>query len=109
MPIPTIVDLTPDQLVKLEFEKARKKTVTGIVLEPDALLFLLLVRVSPSVTPDKHEALRLAMKALSDVEEVEQVVNHPTWPTSRLPDGLRQEATVTLNIELKKIPIPEPE
>lgn len=109
MPIRTIEDLTEDQLTELEFRKGRRKTNHDNVLVDDTLYAVLLVRLHPNVTPSNYAALQANVEAIAGFAEVDLLFSHKTRPTERLPDGRMQVAKVSLDIELKNIPEPEPE
>lgn len=77
----TISDLTAEQLLRLEFRKARKDGGRE-ELADDTTYILGLVTLHPSVTPGDYAALKAEIESITGIQNFNRLSDHHTRATT---------------------------
>ena len=76
MPIVTISDLTPEQIVQLEFRQRRGNN--RVDLEDSTKYAVVLLKLAGAVTPGDYPTLKTNIEAVTGVQEVTLLIDHET-------------------------------
>ncbi len=96
----TLIDMTPDQRLRLAVSKGLKRVVNK-TLEDGTKYAICLLKLHPTVVPGDYPALKTAVEGVTGIQEIELLVDRETRATEDMPAPLIADGTVAMEMEIR--------